>query len=350
MKNKKFFFENLRKWDRIQNTREMPWKGERDPYRIWISEIILQQTRVQQGLDYYRRFIKKWPDVKSLAAAGEQQVYKAWEGLGYYSRCRNLVVSARYIARELDGKFPDKYDDILKLKGIGNYTAAAIASFAFNLPYAVVDGNVFRVLARFFGIHTPVDSIKGKNQFTQLANELLDKKNPALYNQAIMDFGAVVCKPASPLCNECVLRKKCAAHQQQLVLTLPVKEKTVRQRTRFLNYLIIEHNNKLYVHKRTQKDIWQNLYEFVLVETKDFMPAKRFLQTDEVIALIGNVHTVIKISSDFQQKLTHQTIKGRFFHVMLNKEIVSLKRFKKVSHSELHHLPLPKFITSYLRD
>ncbi|HVZ95261.1 MAG TPA: A/G-specific adenine glycosylase, partial [Chitinophagaceae bacterium] len=345
MKNKKFFFENLIKWDRNYNTRDMPWKGEKDPYRIWISEIMLQQTRVQQGLDYYQRFIKKWPDVKSLAAASEQQVYKAWEGLGYYSRCRNLIASARHIAKELNGKFPDKYDDIIKLKGIGHYTAAAITSFAFNLPYAVVDGNVFRVLSRFFGIDTPVDSVKGKNEFTALAHELLDKKNPGLYNQAIMDFGAVVCKPAAPVCEECVLQKKCAAYNKQLVLTLPRKEKTVRQRTRFFNYFIIEHHNKLFVRKRTGNDIWQSLYEFALVETQKFIPVKKFLQSDEVTALTGNGNTIKKISQNFQQKLTHQTIRGRFFHVVLNEEADSLKKFEKVSPGQLRKLPFPKFIT-----
>ena len=192
MKNKKFFFENLIKWNRNKNKREMPWKGEKDPYKIWISEIILQQTRVQQGLAYYNRFIKAWPNVKSLAKVKEQKVYKLWEGLGYYNRCRNLIASAKYINDELGGRFPEKYEDILSLKGIGDYTAAAIASFAFNQPYAVVDGNVFRVLARFFGIQTPVETTEGKKLFKELANELIDKKNPAEYNQAIMDFGAVI--------------------------------------------------------------------------------------------------------------------------------------------------------------
>ena len=176
MKNKKFFFEILIKWNRNQNKREMPWKGEKDPYKIWISEIILQQTRVQQGLSYYNRFIKAWPDVKSLAKAGEQEVYKMWEGLGYYSRCRNLIATAKYISDELGGRFPEKYEDILSLKGVGAYTAAAIASFAFNQPHAVVDGNVFRVLARFFGIHTPVDTTEGKKLFGRLADDLIDQQ------------------------------------------------------------------------------------------------------------------------------------------------------------------------------
>ena len=276
MKNKKFFFEFLIKWNRNENKREMPWKGEKDPYKIWISEIILQQTRVQQGLAYYNRFIEAWPNVKSLAKAKEQEVYKLWEGLGYYSRCRNLIASARYINDELDGRFPDTYEDILSLKGIGDYTAAAIASFAFNQPYAVVDGNVFRVLARFFGIQTPIDSTEGKKLFRSLANELIDKNNPAEYNQAIMDFGAVVCKPVLPLCSECPLQKKCVASQKNLVSLLPVKEKGIKIRQRFFNYLVVEHGDKIYIRQRTEKDIWQNLYEFILIETDRMIPEDEF--------------------------------------------------------------------------
>jgi A/G-specific adenine glycosylase len=198
MKNKKFFSETLLKWNQFENTREMPWKGEKDPYKIWISEIILQQTRVHQGLAYYNRFIKAWPDIKRLACTPEQEVYKLWEGLGYYTRCRNLIASAKFINDELAGRFPHKYEDILSLKGIGHYTASAIASFAFNLPYAVLDGNVSRVLARFFGIHTPVDTTEGKKFFGELAGNLIDTTDPASYNQSIMDFGAIVCKPQLP--------------------------------------------------------------------------------------------------------------------------------------------------------
>lgn len=350
MKNKKFFSENLRKWNILYNTRQMPWKGERDPYRIWISEIILQQTRVQQGLEYYNRFVKKWPDVKSLASAEEQDVYKMWEGLGYYSRCRHLIATAKYIAKESGGKFPNKYDEILLLKGIGHYTAAAIASFAFQQPYAVVDGNVFRVLSRFFGIDVPVDSTAGKKQFTALANELLDKKNPGIYNQSIMDFGAVVCKPALPLCSECVLNKKCMALKTHRVAALPVKGKNIQTRNRFFNYLIIEHNKKFYVNKRSGNDIWRNLYEFILVETDGPMTVKKFLQSKAVISIIGTGSMVKKVSGVRRQKLTHQTISGKFFHIQLKGVTPFLKRFKKVSPKELGALPFPKFVTSYLPD
>jgi A/G-specific adenine glycosylase len=351
MKNKKFFFEILIKWNRNQNKREMPWKGEKNPYRIWISEIILQQTRVQQGLVYYNRFIKAWPDVKNLAKAKEQEVYKLWEGLGYYSRCRNLMASAKYINDELAGRFPEKYQDILALKGIGDYTAAAIASFAFNLPYAVVDGNVFRVLARFFGVDTPVDTTEGKKLFKTLANDLVDKKNPAEYNQSIMDFGAVVCKPSLPLCAECPLQKKCVAYVQKRIGTLPVKQKSVKNRHRFFNYLVVEQGNKIHVNKRTQKDIWQNLHEFILVETKGLVSEEKLLKFPAVISLFeGTQFKVSKISKIYRQKLTHQTITGRFFHITVENPAKLLKKCTLVSPDELTKLAFPKFISSYLQD
>ncbi len=351
MKSRKFFTNTLLEWNNKVNTRQMPWKGEKDPYRIWISEIILQQTRVQQGLEYYNRFIKKFPDVHSLAGANEQHVYKIWEGLGYYSRCRNLITSAKHINDKLDGKFPQKYNDILALKGVGNYTAAAIASFAFNLPYAVVDGNVFRVLARFLGIETAIDSHAGKKLFTLLAQKLIDLKNPGTYNQAIMDFGAVICKPLQPLCGVCPLNAKCFAYKKNMVSSLPVKEKRVKQSVRFFHYLIIEYKNKYYVHQRTAKDIWQNLYEFILIETESMMDEQSFLQLPAFLFYIkNNNYTLKKVSAVQQQKLTHQTINGKFYHINLKKEEPALKQYAAFSLKELMMLPFPKFITAYLKD
>jgi A/G-specific adenine glycosylase len=351
MKNKNFFSENLLKWNQFENTREMPWKGEKDPYKIWISEIILQQTRVQQGLAYYNRFIKEWPNIKSLAGAPEQEVYKLWEGLGYYSRCRNLIASAKFINDELDARFPEKYEDIVLLKGIGHYTASAIASFAFNLPYAVLDGNVSRVLARFFGIQIPVDTTEGKKMFRALARDLIDTTNPASYNQAIMDFGAVVCKPMLPLCNLCPLQKRCIAYAKKMVNILPLKEKSINKRERFFNYLIAEHHDKIYVNQRTDKDIWQNLYEFILIETESLMPEKELL-TEKIFTSLfpRNSYKVTKISKIFSQKLTHQTITGRFFHITIKTTKTSLQKYIPVSGKELGMLPFPKFITSYLKD
>jgi len=350
MKNKKYFGEKLIKWDRNHNTRHMPWKGERDPYRVWVSEIILQQTRVEQGTAYYQRFIGRWPDVKSLAAAREDEVYKAWEGLGYYTRCRNLIATARHIAGALDGRFPDRYEDILQLRGVGTYTAAAIASFAFRLPHAVLDGNVFRVLARFFGIDTPVDSPGGKKLFSTLSAELLDRSNPGAYNQAIMDFGAVVCKPQQPACGICPLAAKCVAMRDQRIRELPVKGKSIKQRTRYFHYFIVEQGGAVYVRKRTGNDIWKNLYEFPLLETGRPVPARRLLQMAGTRRLLGEGYRVKKISEDYLQKLTHQVIHGRFYHLSAKAGWTVPEGFEKVAAGQLQERPFPKFITSYLRD
>lgn len=351
MKNKKFFLEILIKWNRNENKREMPWKREKDPYKIWISEIILQQTRVNQGLGYYNRFISKWPTVKSLANAEDQEVFKLWEGLGYYSRCKNIIASSKYINDQLKGHFPATYAEILQLKGIGNYTAAAIASFAYNQPYAVVDGNVFRILARFFGVSIPVDTNEGKKFFNSLASDLLDKKNPAEYNQAIMDFGAVICKPAQPLCGVCPFQKKCIAFKNNLIKVLPVKEKKIKQKTRFFNYLVVTQGNKIFVHKRTSKDIWQHLFEFILVETPALFSEEKFLKSPDFTSIFeGRTYTVTKVSNIVSQKLTHQTITGRFYHIQLQKPTKALLQYEPVPVKELSLLPFPKFITSYLKD
>lgn len=351
MKNKNFFLKTLLDWNKNDNKRDMPWKGEKDPYKIWISEIILQQTRVQQGLSYYNKFIKTFPNIKSLAKAQEQKVYKLWEGLGYYSRCRNLIASAKFINDNLAGKFPEKFEDILSLKGIGNYSASAIASFAFNQPYAVVDGNVLRVLSRFFGIQTPIDSAEGKSIINNLAQSLIDKINPAKYNQAVMDFGATICKPVQPLCNECPFQLKCIAYKKNIVNILPIKEKKAAKRQRFFNYFIIENKNKFYVHKRTEKDIWQNLFEFVLIETEKFLSEKDFFSSKEFKFLLPKKnYSVINVSKKLKQQLTHQTISGRFIHVLLNSKIDSLKKYSLVSQKQLDLLPFPKFINSYLQD
>jgi len=351
MKSKKFFSETLLKWNQFENTREMPWKGEKDPYKIWISEIILQQTRVQQGLAYYNRFIQAWPNIESLAAAGEQEVYKLWEGLGYYSRCRNILLTAKLINNELGGRFPQQYEDILSLKGIGHYTASAIASFAFNLPYAVLDGNVLRVLSRFFGIRVPVDSTEGKKMFSVLARDLMDKVHPGIYNQAIMDFGAVICKPMLPLCASCPLQKKCVAFSKKMVSILPLKEKSIGKRERFFNYLVVKQGNKIYVNQRTHKDIWQNLYEFILVETETLVPGEKFINAKIFTSLFsGYTYKITKISKVFSQKLTHQTITGRFFHIIITTSQKPLEKYKPIPVKELGLLPFPKFITSYLKD
>jgi A/G-specific adenine glycosylase len=328
----------------------MPWKGEKDPYKIWISEIILQQTRVQQGLVYYQRFTDTFPDIKALANAPEKKIYKLWEGLGYYSRCKNLIATAKFIHENLDGKFPEKYEEILSLKGIGNYTASAIASFAFNQPYAVLDGNVFRVLARFFGKEIPVNTSAGKKFYAELSQSLLDKKKPGKYNQAIMDFGAIICKPALPLCLECPLQKRCVAFLNNKVSILPINNSVNKQKERFFNYLVIEYQKKFYVTKRTEKDIWQNLYEFVLLETKTWCNEKEFIKNEEFLSLLNQDDFTVKfISKKIVQKLTHQLITGRFIHVEIKKPLSVTTHFT-INKSQLKTLPFPKLIASYLTD
>ena len=328
----------------------MPWKGEKDPYKIWISEIILQQTRVQQGLIYYERFIDAFPDIKSLAIAPEKKIYKLWEGLGYYSRCKNLIATAKFIHENLNGKFPEKYENILSLKGIGHYTASAIASFAFDQPYAVLDGNVFRVLSRFFGKEIPINTSAGKKFYTVLAQALLDKNNPAKYNQAIMDFGAVVCKPALPLCFKCPLKKKCVAFLKNKVDVLPVNKKVVKQKERFFNYLIVQNDEKVYVSKRTEKDIWQNLYEFILIESHDWLHENEVIEDERFLSLFQKHDFSIKfVSKKISQKLTHQLITGQFIHVEINRPL-SVQSHFAANRNQLKTLPFPKFIASYLTD
>lgn len=326
----------------------MPWKGVKDPYKIWLSEIILQQTRVDQGLQYYQNFIRTFPTIHELANAPEQQVFKLWEGLGYYSRCKNLIATAKIISQQLNGKFPDTYESILALKGIGPYTASAIASFAFNLPHAVVDGNVYRVLSRYFGINTPTDTTTGKKLYHLLADELLDKKNPGAYNQAIMDFGAVICKPQLPLCPICVQRTECEALRHGVVDQLPVKEKTLKKRTRWFYYFIVEWDGQIYIRKRVQKDIWENLYEFNLVETSSGVD-----DDVAILKLMGREVTGVNaavdhVSAEQRQQLSHQTIIGRFIQLRLLEPSVLMDGYQPVTKQELSNYPFPSFINNFL--
>jgi A/G-specific adenine glycosylase len=347
---KKFFPKSLLRWNKTTNNRPMPWKGEKDPYKIWLSEIILQQTRVEQGWDYYNRFIVTFPTVEKLAAAGENKVFKLWEGLGYYSRCKNLITAAKIIAKEYKGKFPTSYEDILALKGVGPYTAAAIASFAFDLPYAVVDGNVFRVLSRFFGNSAAIDSNEGKKLFTALANELLDKKNPGIYNQALMDFGAVVCKPKLPLCHECPMQSKCVAFEKKIVDRLPVKEKKLVKKTRWFYYIVAEFEGKVMVRKRGAKDIWENLYEFILVEKTAALDVDQVKKMPQLKQLSGKDKINLEwVSGVYRQQLTHQTIYGQFIKLKLA-GIPLPEGYELVSQKKLNTLPFPKFIATYLKD
>ena len=317
MKNKKQFRELLLKWNRKENKRTMPWKGEKDAYKVWLSEIILQQTRVEQGWNYYERFIQQYPTISALANAKDEAVFKLWEGLGYYSRCKNLLHTARTVNEKHAGNFPAEYDVILKLKGIGAYTASAIASFCFDLPYAVVDGNVLRVLSRYFGIDMPVDSTEGKHFFSRLAQECLDKTQPGEYNQSIMDFGATVCKPAA-LCNQCTMRTTCTAFNSGNVSLLPVKQKSIIKKERWFSYFIFSFGDKKFVQQRTAKDIWQNLHEFYLEETTvnpewDIKKISTWLKTHFNIEKVKNIYII----AAKKQTLTHQFIHGYFICVDL---------------------------------
>ena len=348
LKNK--FSTLLIKWDREKNKRKMPWKGEKDPYKIWLSEIILQQTRVEQGLNYYNNFINKFPDIHKLAKATDDIVFKLWEGLGYYTRCRNLIATARYISKDLKGEFPDNYEKIKALKGIGPYTAAAISSFAFNLPYAVVDGNVFRVLARLFGIEKPIDTTVGKRIFTELANELLNKKQPGIFNQAIMDFGAVICKPALPLCSTCVFKKYCSAFLENKVNELPVKEKKVSIRKRWFNYLILEYGNEIAIRQRNEKDIWQDLYEFPLIESAVELDKKDILEKLEKKKwVLKKEYELVSVSPVYKQQLSHQLITGRFIKLKLKKKLKLPNSWLWVLEKKTDKYAFPQYINQYLR-
>lgn len=346
-KNRKLFSNILMRWNHEINQRTMPWKGEKDPYKIWLSEIILQQTRVEQGLQYYKNFLKKYPKIELLAVADENEVFKLWEGLGYYSRCKNLIATAKIIAFEYDRVFPSKYEDILKLKGVGPYTAAAISSFAFNLPYAVVDGNVTRVLARFFGIAEPIDSKDGKKLMTILAQNLMDIGSPALYNQAIMDFGATVCKPQLPLCPTCLLQPHCIAFKNDLVKQLPVKENRLQKKHRYFYYVIVEYDKMIYVKKRTAKDIWQNLWEFILVEKNEKVSIENFMKSEDFLNLFQEDKQTVLSTIFYKQQLTHQTIEGTFVYVKIKQPLKS-DLYLTVKKSEISSLAFPRFITNFL--
>lgn len=343
------FTSIILRWNRHKNKRQMPWKGEKNPYKIWLSEIILQQTRVEQGLNYYKNFINAFPDIHLLANAEDSKVFKLWEGLGYYSRCKNLLITARHIAKERNGNFPDKYEEIINLKGIGAYTAAAISSFAFNLPYAVVDGNVFRVIARVFGISKAIDSTEGKKFFTAFANKLLDKKQPGIYNQAIMDFGAIVCKPAAPLCDECVFKSSCFSFQNNTINELPVKEKKNTIKKRWFNYLVLEYKNEIFIHERLAKDIWQHLFEFCLIETEKQenersvikIALKKKLLKDKTVTRM-NVSPVLK------QLLSHQLISGQFIRIHLAAKPGKIENYIAVRKENLRDYPFPKLINQYI--
>ncbi|KAF2079624.1 A/G-specific adenine glycosylase [Flavobacterium sharifuzzamanii] len=317
------FHNILIKWY-LQNKRDLPWRKTVDPYQIWLSEIMLQQTRVVQGMPYFFSFTKEFPTVKHLADAPEEKVLKLWQGLGYYSRARNLHKTAQYISNDLNGVFPDSYKELLKLKGVGEYTAAAIASFSYNEPVPVVDGNVFRVLSRYLDVESDIALPATKKEFTALAQELMPKDNPALFNQAIMEFGALQCVPKSPDCSVCVFNESCAALQKGKVNMLPVKSKKLKVTNRYFNYLILEDvlGNTL-IQKRTQKGIWHNLYEFPLLEMESIVGFNEV--SEKAKEEIFSEYTIISIEdcseSTIVHKLSHQHLHIQFWKIKVQEKI-----------------------------
>lgn len=351
MESKAFFTKQLLEWSK-EVDRPMPWKGERNPYLIWLSEIILQQTRVEQGLAYFLRFKTTFPTVQDLAKASQDEVFKLWEGLGYYSRARNLHATAKRIVDDFDGVFPTAYKDILSLKGVGPYTAAAIASFAYDLPYAVVDGNVYRVLTRFFGIETPIDSTLGKKDISALAQELLDKKQAAKYNQAIMDFGATQCVPKSPNCKVCPLKNRCVALKDNLVNILPIKSKKLKKRDRFFNYLVIEQDEYTFIQKRTAKDIWQDLYQFPMIESDQIIEREILVESEAWKQIFNEqIPTITSKSTIYKQTLSHQKINAIFWKIILDsKTDLNVENWIKTSDKDILSYAFPKIIDMYLKD
>ncbi|MFD1614560.1 A/G-specific adenine glycosylase [Gelatiniphilus marinus] len=341
------FTKTLTRWY-SENKRALPWRKTKNPYYIWLSEIILQQTQVKQGLPYYDAFVAKYPTVFDLAKAPESDVLKLWQGLGYYSRARNLHASAKHIVYKLNGTFPNNYKALLKLKGVGDYTASAVASICFNEVAAVVDGNVYRVLSRYFGIDTPINSSKGTKAFKALAQELIDKKNPADFNQAIMEFGAVQCRPKSPNCAVCPLKNGCVAFNKNTIAELPVKIKSAKAKKKHYNFLVfISKDQKTLLEKRKGKGIWQNLYQFPLIETNNAQSLnalKKLLKTYEILK--DTDFELVPYNKDaIIHKLSHQHLHTKFWIVYVN-----TLNANGVSFDKVHDFPVPALIGSFIED
>ncbi|HJH45280.1 A/G-specific adenine glycosylase [Bacteroides fragilis] len=339
------FSNTIEKWYQ-EYKRELPWRESADPYVIWISEIILQQTRVVQGYDYFMRFMKRFPDVATLAQADEDEVMKYWQGLGYYSRARNLHAAAK----SMNGVFPKTYPEVRALKGVGDYTAAAICSFAYNMPYAVVDGNVYRVLSRYLGIDTPIDSTEGKKLFAAVADELLDKKNPALYNQAIMDFGAIQCSPQSPNCMFCPLASGCSALAGGMVAQLPVKQHKTKTTNRYFNYIYVRMGAYTLINKRTGNDIWKNLFEFPLIETPEAVSEEEFPALPELRAMFAEGETPIigLVCRDVKHVLSHRVIYANFYMVDLPENSQSFTSYQKIKADELEQYAVSRLVHAFI--
>ena len=329
------------------NKRALPWRDTKDPYVIWLSEIILQQTRVDQGLPYFYRFLEKYPDVNSFAAADEDEILKLWQGLGYYSRGRNMLKTARAVHERYNGKFPQTYDELITLKGIGEYTASAIASFSSGEPRAVVDGNVYRVLARYYGISEPINGSKAQKIFREIAAELLDKQNPGLHNQAMMELGATICKPQNPACGVCPVKPGCYAFINNATKVLPVKIKKPKVRDRFFNYFLVTDGDTILMNKRDETDIWANMYDLPMIATASLLPVDELFNLPETIEYIGSNIQIETISDIKKHVLTHQQLYIRF--ITLKQKPAKFKPgWSFIEVKNLKNLPLSKVIFIFL--
>jgi A/G-specific adenine glycosylase len=331
-----------------RHQRDLPWRREQDPYRIWLSEIILQQTQVSQGLSYYQKFISRYPTVNDLASATEDEVMKLWQGLGYYSRARNLHHTAKAVDA-VGGQFPKTWKGLKTLKGVGDYTAAAIASFSYDLPHAVVDGNVYRLLSRVFGIQEPIDLPRSKKLFTKLAEDLLDRKNPGLNNQAIMEFGSQHCKPVNPLCLTCIFNERCAALRQNKVKELPLKSKKIQIKSRYFNYVIVADNKgKVLLNKRNGSDIWKGMYEFSLIETSKNIRSSTLINSEDFQKLCGKEFKVLHRSNYYKHVLTHQHLHTRFY--VVETKAAFPKKAVTCDPTQLYQFAFPRLIEKFLQD
>ncbi|MFT7588364.1 MAG: A/G-specific adenine glycosylase [Limisphaerales bacterium] len=343
------FTSKLSAWGKA-NPRNLPWIGVKDAYRIWLSEIILQQTRVEQGLPYYSVFESQFPDIISLAKAKDEEVMKLWEGLGYYSRARNMLKAARIVAEEQAGYFPKTYETIKALPGVGDYTAAAIASFAYGLPHAVVDGNVYRLLSRYFDLDIPIDVSAGKKAFQKLADSLLDIKNPGAWNQAMMDFGSQVCRPRNPDCLICPLQDQCQALIAGTISSRPLKSRKIKKKTRWFTFFVIRINNLVLVRKRTAKDVWRDLWEFPHIETTSAITISELIESEEYQNLFSNYNIKLNTQTDWKtQQLSHQTIHGRFIEISSDSgKLVEALKTQAFSEDNMRNLAYPVLIREYI--
>ncbi len=335
----------------LENGRDLPWRNTKNPYYIWLSEIILQQTRVDQGMAYYLKFVENFPNVKVLSNASEDLVLKLWQGLGYYSRARNLHATAKYIAEDLNGVFPNTFRDILKLKGVGPYTAAAISSFAYGLPHAVVDGNVSRVLSRVFDIATPINSTAGKKEFQQIADEFLNEDKPDIHNQAIMELGALVCKPTNPDCKNCPLQFQCLSLERKTISERPVKLKSKKARIRHIDYAVLESDTQLIFKKRDMKDIWQGLHDFTSVEgLKE--PAEKYVTShlEENFPELKILSRPLAPEKEYTHLLSHQRIKARFWRYKIAGVLNDNSVYFSVAKQGVESIAVPRLIHKYLED